>query len=105
MRAACSMPRLTTTEAGLLRVFAVGYSAEWSLLVASDFGVSQLRPRSLLVALRDGAEFFTWPAPQSATPPSVGEMLLPLMASRGWLDAEAWSRRLAPLRRPLWEAR
>jgi DNA (cytosine-5)-methyltransferase 1 len=70
----------------------LGYSAEWSLLLASDFGVSQLRPRSLLIALRDGVEFFTWPEPQSSSPPTVGEVLLPLMASRGWRDAEAWSR-------------
>src|SRR5205814_1021676 len=31
----------------------LGYSAEWCVLNASDFGVPQLRPRFVLVALRD----------------------------------------------------
>lgn len=31
----------------------LGYSVEWKLVNASDFGVSQLRPRVVLVALRD----------------------------------------------------
>src|ERR1700741_2660275 len=53
----------------------LGYSAEWRILNASDFGVPQLRPRFILVALReDDAPFFRWPAavPQ---PNTVGRAL------------------------------
>ena len=36
----------------------MGYFAEWRLLNASDFGVSQLRPRVVFVALKKGATDF-----------------------------------------------
>ena len=40
----------------------LGYEADWRLLVASDFGVPQLRPRFVLVALRpQHAKRFVWP--------------------------------------------
>lgn len=44
----------------------LGYIAEWRLLNASDFGVSQLRPRVLFVAMRkDLADSFTLARSQS----------------------------------------
>ncbi|WP_030370847.1 DNA cytosine methyltransferase [Streptomyces rimosus] len=62
-----------------------GYIAEWRLLQASDYGVSQLRPRFVLVALRpEYAEYFSWPDKHTEQPPSVGELLKDLMASNGW---------------------
>ena len=36
----------------LKRFSKMGYDAEWRVLQASDFGVPQLRPRFILVALR-----------------------------------------------------
>jgi DNA (cytosine-5)-methyltransferase 1 len=40
----------------------LGYDADWQLLNASNFGVSQLRPRVVIVALRkDISPFFNWP--------------------------------------------
>ncbi len=37
----------------------LGYTAEWRLLHASDFGVPQLRPRVVFVALKkDAAAYF-----------------------------------------------
>ncbi len=69
----------------------LGYHAEWQVLNASDYGVPQLRPRFILVALRKVvAETFRWPEPAGA-PPTVGETLLPLMKSRGWKGADAWA--------------
>jgi DNA (cytosine-5)-methyltransferase 1 len=77
----------------------------WRLLNASDFGVPQRRPRVVFVALREeSAEGFTWPVPQTfepsgegtelwAGPPTVGETLYSLMASRGWPGAAAWAER------------
>jgi DNA (cytosine-5)-methyltransferase 1 len=62
-----------------------GYIGEWKLLQASDFGVSQLRPRFVLVALLpEYAEYFRWPKPHAEKPPSVGELLRDLMGSNGW---------------------
>jgi DNA (cytosine-5)-methyltransferase 1 len=62
-----------------------GYIAEWKLLHANKFGVSQLRPRFVLVALQpEYAEHFAWPEPHPEEPPSVGELLKDLMGSRGW---------------------
>lgn len=62
-----------------------GYIGEWKLLHASDFGVSQLRPRFVLVALQpEYAQYFSWPDPHAEKPPTVGQLLKDLMASNGW---------------------
>lgn len=71
----------------------LGYSAEWRILNASDYGVPQLRPRFVLVALRpDDADFFRWPDSLTSTR-TVGEALRDLMASGGWKGATAWAKR------------
>lgn len=68
-----------------------GYTTDWRLLTASDFGVPQLRPRLVLVAIRtDLATHFSWPIPNGHQPPTVGEVLYDLMASRGWEGAAHW---------------
>jgi DNA (cytosine-5)-methyltransferase 1 len=73
----------------------LGYArAEWDLVQASDFGVPQLRPRSLLVAIRDEEEAdWVWPVPLAEVPPTVGEALLDLMGQNGWPHANEWSKR------------
>lgn len=72
----------------------LGYSAEWRLLNASDYGVSQLRPRVLFVAIRkDLAGHFAWPEALPSQPPTVGELLHDLMAARGWKGADEWRER------------
>ncbi|NHC12662.1 DNA cytosine methyltransferase [Motilibacter deserti] len=71
----------------------LGYQHDWKLLNASDYGVSQLRPRFILVALRaDAFQHFSWPEPQPA-PPTVGELLKDLMGVYGWAGADDWARR------------
>lgn len=67
---------------------------EGQVLQAADFGVPQLRPRFIIVALRTraAAERFNWPT-GSEERASVGRVLHPLMSSRGWKGADAWSRR------------
>lgn len=73
---------------------AMGYRSAWRLLHASDFGVPQLRPRFILVALHDPIfPFFTWPEPSNTPPRTVGEALFDLMAANGWRGAEAWRDR------------
>lgn len=69
----------------------LGYTAEWRLLNASDFGVPQLRPRSLLVALKKPIfKFFSWPIAGTVKTPTVGEALYDLMAANGWSGAAGW---------------
>jgi DNA (cytosine-5)-methyltransferase 1 len=69
----------------------LGYLAEWRLLNASDFGVPQLRPRVVVVALeKNAAEYFNWPSARIAPPLTVGETLFDLMAENGWRGAMQW---------------
>lgn len=70
----------------------LGYKADWRLLNASDFGVPQLRPRVVIVAIqRHRAEHFDWPKPHPQNPLTVGETLKDLMAARGWRGADDWA--------------
>lgn len=72
----------------------MGYVTDWHLFNASDFGVPQLRPRVVIVAIRrDLADGFTWPVSSGTTPATVGETLGDLMAARGWAGARLWARR------------
>lgn len=74
------------------RLSEFGYEAEWRLLQASDFGVPQLRPRFVLIAmLPEYFKHFHWPtpAPERST---VGQVLLPLMSEHGWESAGAWAK-------------
>ncbi|NBE53316.1 DNA cytosine methyltransferase [Streptomyces boluensis] len=83
-------------QAVLDRLHDHGYVAEWKLLQANQFGVSQLRPRFVLVALQPQyARYFTWPEPQSEEPKSVGELLRDLMGSNGWEpeQVEEWVKK------------
>ena len=76
------------------RLRELGYVPGWRLLHASDFGVPQLRPRFVLVALRpEDAPWFRWPSPSARPPATVGQTLGDLMAARGWRGAAAWARR------------
>ena len=72
----------------------LGYQTEWRLFNASDFGVPQLRPRVMIVALRpDIRDRFSWPEPRQTPAPTVGETLHDLMASNGWEGAQDWAAR------------
>ena len=73
------------------RLKRLGYITEWRLVNASSFGVSQLRPRVVIVAMRkDVADNFFWPNPDPSHPPSVGDLLYDEMASNGWRSAKKW---------------
>ena len=72
----------------------MGYVADWRLLNASDFGVSQLRPRVVIVGIKKNlADNFTWPMPLGIRPQTVGELLHDLMSAKGWLGADKWRER------------
>ncbi len=69
----------------------LGYIPGWRLLNASDFGVSQLRPRVVFVGIRkDAADKFEWPRPLESEPATVGELLHDLMKENGWRGADRW---------------
>jgi DNA (cytosine-5)-methyltransferase 1 len=89
-----SLPRFAAYRQHVLdRLTQLGYVAEWRLLHASDYGVPQLRPRFVLVAMLPGDfAYFTWPEP-AGKPLTVGETLRDLMAANGWPGASAWAER------------
>lgn len=78
----------------IARLRAAGYSfVDWQILNACNFGVPQLRPRFVLIALQGrAARRFTWPQ-ISFAPLTVGETLQDLMGSRGWPGVSAWTAR------------
>lgn len=72
----------------------LGYVSGWRLLNASDYGVSQLRPRVVFVGIHQSvAGCFDWPEPLRQQPPTVGELLHDLMGANGWRGADAWRDR------------
>lgn len=76
----------------------LGYVPGWRLLNASDYGVSQLRPRVVFVAVRkDSARRFAWPEPVHCEPPTVGELLHDLMKANGWRGADRWRERASAI--------
>jgi DNA (cytosine-5)-methyltransferase 1 len=82
------------------KIHSLGYSIESGVLNACDFGLAQLRPRFLLVGVKERfGESFLWPLPARTPPPTVGDAIGDLMSSRGWRGARAWrqkARGIAP---------
>ena len=71
----------------------LGYEVDWRVLQSSSFGVPQLRPRFLLVAMFP--RFFSgfcWPRPIPISI-TVGEALSDLMAEQQWSGADKWRLR------------
>jgi len=69
----------------------LGYEPGWKLMNASDFGVPQLRPRVVFVAvLKEYSEHFAWPDQSSQKPKTVGQVLHDLMAENGWKGVRPW---------------
>ncbi|UKA50997.1 DNA cytosine methyltransferase [Arthrobacter sp. FW305-123] len=84
--------RFATYRQSILEALSkLGYEADWRLLYSSDFGVPQLRPRFILVAVKKRYyKNFEWPSPHGS-PPTVGDVLLPLMGEHGWQGAAEWA--------------
>ncbi len=82
-----------------LQLLDIGYDSDWRVLQAADYGVPQLRPRFILVALpKKRMSFFEWP--QSANrEQTVGNTLSDLMGQRGWKGVARWvdnAQKIAP---------
>ena len=73
------------------QLYSIGYVPFWKLHNASDYGVSQLRPRVTLVALQPQyGQYFYWPT-DTKTPKTVGRLLQQAMAADGWEGASQWA--------------
>jgi DNA (cytosine-5)-methyltransferase 1 len=68
----------------------LGYIVFWNILHAADYGLAQLRPRAIMVALLpEDAPKFVWPI-QTCVRSTVGNVLGDLMGSAGWPGTERW---------------
>ena len=70
----------------------LGYVVQIKLLNASDFGVPQLRPRVVIVGIRNDIDVpFEYPQAQIYPVRTVGETLVDLMGENDWKDAKKWA--------------
>ncbi|MEA2165546.1 MAG: (cytosine-5)-methyltransferase 1 [Thermoanaerobaculia bacterium] len=76
------------------RLKRLGYVADFRILNASSFGVPQLRPRCVVVALKpEDLYYFRWPEANERPALTVGEVVGDLMGEGGWLGKVRWARR------------
>lgn len=72
--------------------YELGYRAMWQMITAAHFGVAQLRPRFVLMAVRSEFwDYLSWPTPAQGSAVTVGEALYELMGANGWPGVDAWS--------------
>lgn len=72
----------------------LGYTVTIKLLNACDYGVPQLRPRVVIVGIKNGEKGnFTYPKKSKKCPPTVGETLKTLMGENGWENADKWAKK------------
>jgi len=75
----------------------LGYKISWKVLNASDYGVPQLRPRFVLVALlEEFSPFFRWPEGNTRAV-TVADALGDLMSSNGWPGKDKWMERASEI--------
>jgi len=73
------------------KLYSLGYHCDWRLVNSSNYQVSQLRPRAILIALKkDIFVNFYWPSPLQEKPKTIGELLYDEMASLGWENVDNW---------------
>lgn len=84
----------------LTAIRTLGYNVQIKLLNASDYGVPQLRPRVIIVGIRnDITSAFAYPQAQNDDAPTVGETLKTLMGANGWKQLDEWlakANKIAP---------
>lgn len=77
----------------LSSIESLGYNTYIKLLNSSDFGVPQLRPRVVIVAiLKEEKGTFSYPIGNPDCAPTVGETLYDLMAENKWKGAKNWAK-------------
>lgn len=69
----------------------LGYFGEFKLFNAANYGVSQNRWRTVLVAMKpENWINFSWPKVRKKKSKTVGNLLFDLMAAREWRDVHNW---------------
>lgn len=78
----------------------MGYTPHVKLLNASDYGVPQLRPRTIIISVRnDIKDIFSFPYPLLGQKETVGDAIYDLISANGWKHADEWRKkanRVAP---------
>lgn len=75
----------------LAKLNILGYSCDWRILNASDYGVSQLRPRAILVGFKSNIiDHFNWPSKRRIKPKTIGELLYEEMSINNWSQVDEW---------------
>ena len=84
----------------LRSIRSLGYKVYIKLLNACDYAVPQLRPRVIIVGIRDDIKTeFEYPKKYDKTVPTVGETLKDLMGANGWRGLDNWvanANKIAP---------
>lgn len=84
----------------LTSIKSLGYITHINLLNACNFGVPQLRPRVVIIGIReDQTGSFNYPNAGIKSTKTVGKELYDLMAANGWKRAKEWAmkaNRIAP---------
>lgn len=76
----------------LHRISSLGYHTQIKLLNACDYGVPQLRPRVIIIGIRNDIPCqFSYPAPIEMNK-TVGKTLEGLMGENGWTGVKDWSK-------------
>ena len=71
----------------------LGYHTEWRLLNASKFGVPQLRPRVVIIAMKSQyTDHLSLSESNGVIAPTVGASLFHLMKAHGWREALSWRK-------------
>lgn len=82
----------------LEKITKLGYRVDIKLLHASDYGVPQLRPRVVIVGIRnDICGEFHYPEALPGNGPTVASTLLDLMKANGWKGADEWAKGAAKI--------
>lgn len=94
-------PKFTEYREHILdSITALGYRVQIKLLNASDFGVPQLRPRVIIIGIRNDIKSeFEYPVGGVIKAPTVGETLKELMGANGWNGLSLWvnqANKIAP---------
>lgn len=74
----------------------IGYSVQWHLINSADFGVPQLRPRTVMIATKYefGNLIF---CPEKKSSQTVGEAIFDLMSAKGWKQVNAWKEKASKI--------
>lgn len=74
-------------------ISSLGFKVQIKLLKANDYGVPQLRPRIVIVGIRnDLSREFHYPEEHPEKSPTVGKVLYDLMKEKGWKGAKQWAK-------------